>query len=244
MKNQDFNWERFRKGNSIRTEYIRNALVSLRGWKCEKCQLDKWQDKEIPLQIHHIDGDHLNNEISNLQLLCPNCHAQTNNFAGRNKKGIHISDEQLCNTLKESYSIREAWIKLGIKNLNGWHYDRSNELITRYNISLLQKPANKQKKEKEIKIEKPKRYCIICGKELTSKQKKYCSQECSHITQHRADKPNRKELKQLIRTQPFTQIGKLYKVSDNAIRKWCDCYSLPRTKSEINKYSDEEWKDL
>lgn len=49
-------------------------------------------------------------------------------------------------------------------------------------------------------------------------------------------------LKQLIRTQPFTTIGKQYNVSDNAIRKWCDKYNLPRTKQEINSYTDEEWK--
>lgn len=243
MKNQNFNWDRFRKNNAIRTEYVRNALSSLRGWKCENCQLTEWQNKKIPLQVHHIDGDHLNNELTNLQLLCPNCHALTDNYAGRNKKGIHITEDQLNNSLKNSYSIREAWIKLGVKNVNGWHYDRANELINKYKIALLKKPI-KEIKEKKIIVEKPKRYCVVCGKELTSKQKKYCSQECSHITQHRAEKPSRKELKELIRTQSFVQIGKKYNVTDNAIRKWCDSYSLPRTKNEIKAYSEEEWQDL
>lgn len=36
---------------------------------------------KIPL--HHIDGEHTNNELSNLQILCPNCHAQTDNYAGK-----------------------------------------------------------------------------------------------------------------------------------------------------------------
>lgn len=39
----------------------------------------------------------------------------------------------------------------------------------------------------------------------------------------------------------FTAIGKMFNVSDNAIRKWCDAEHLPRTKKEINSYSDEEW---
>lgn len=52
---------------------------------------------------------------------------------------------------------------------------------------------------------------------------------------------NREILKELIRTLPFVQIGKKYKVSDNAIRKWCVKMNLPKTKSEINSYSDEEW---
>jgi len=43
---------------------------------------------------------------------------------------------------------------------------------------------------------------------------------------------------------PFTQIGKEFNVTDNAIRKWCDKYKLPRTKKEINKYTDEEWERI
>lgn len=45
----------------------------------------------------------------------------------------------------------------------------------------------------------------------------------------------------LIKTQSFTSIGKQFNVSDNAVRKWCDKYNLPRTKAEIKNYSDEEW---
>lgn len=60
--------------------------------------------------------------------------------------------------------------------------------------------------------------------------------------QRTVERPSREELKQLIRTKPFTQIGKMYGVSDNAIRKWCDFEKLPRKKNEINKYTDEEWE--
>ena len=37
------------------------------------------------LELHHIDGNHSNNELSNLTLLCPNCHALTDNYRGKNK---------------------------------------------------------------------------------------------------------------------------------------------------------------
>lgn len=59
--------------------------------------------------------------------------------------------------------------------------------------------------------------------------------------QRKVERPNRQRLKELIRTMPFTQIGKMYNVTDSAIRKWCDFENLPRKKSEINSYSDEEW---
>ena len=52
---------------------------------------------------------------------------------------------------------------------------------------------------------------------------------------------SREELKNLIRTKTFIYIGEQYGVSDNAVRKWCDKYNLPRTKKEINTYSDKEW---
>ncbi len=54
----------------------------------------------------------------------------------------------------------------------------------------------------------------------------------------------RSDLKDLIRTTPFVQIGKQVGVTDNAVRKWCDKYKLPRRVSEIKKYTDEEWEKI
>lgn len=82
-------------------------------------------------------------------------------------------------------------------------------------------------------------YCIKCGKEI-SKGSTYCP-ECAHEQQRRAERPSRDELKYLIRNFPFTQLGKTYGVSDNAIKKWCVSMNLPKTKKEINAYSNEEW---
>jgi hypothetical protein len=53
--------------------------------KCSKCKQTKWLNDSIPLELHHIDGDHYNNELTNLTLLCPNCHALTDNYRGKNK---------------------------------------------------------------------------------------------------------------------------------------------------------------
>ena len=58
------------------------------------------------------------------------------------------------------------------------------------------------------------------------------------------ERPSREELKILIREKPFTQIGEMYGVSDNAIRKWCDAEGLPRKKTDINKMTDEEWEKI
>ena len=53
---------------------------------CEQCNLKEWLGKPISLELHHKDGDRDNNNLSNLSILCPNCHAQTNNYRGKNKK--------------------------------------------------------------------------------------------------------------------------------------------------------------
>ncbi len=54
--------------------------------KCESCKLDMWMGKKISLELHHLDGDRFNNDLDNLQVLCPNCHAQTENYGSNNKK--------------------------------------------------------------------------------------------------------------------------------------------------------------
>lgn len=53
--------------------------------KCYECTNTTWMDNPIPLELHHIDGNNENNNLDNLTLLCPNCHALTDNYRGKNK---------------------------------------------------------------------------------------------------------------------------------------------------------------
>ena len=127
-------------GKAIKSEEMRNHLVHLRGHQCETCGNTEWQGKLIPLEVHHIDGDRLNNVLENLQLLCPNCHAQTENYRNRNistekeKRNI-ISDEDFMQALQTSKNIRQALLKLGLA-AKGGNYTRANEIIAKYNIRL------------------------------------------------------------------------------------------------------------
>ncbi|HEX8639011.1 MAG TPA: HNH endonuclease signature motif containing protein, partial [Pyrinomonadaceae bacterium] len=50
---------------------------------CEKCKNDEWMGQTIPLELHHVNGNRFDNRLANLQLLCPNCHALTDNYSGR-----------------------------------------------------------------------------------------------------------------------------------------------------------------
>jgi predicted ATP-dependent serine protease len=88
--------------------------------------------------------------------------------------------------------------------------------------------------------EKTKYYCVDCGKEI-SKYAIRCV-DCENKNRITEKPVTREELKKLIRNFPFTTIATKFGVTDNAIRKWCDSYNLPRTKTVIKKYSDEEWE--
>lgn len=156
-------------------------MLSKTNYKCELCgwgEINPYTNT-FPLEIHHKDGDYRNNEESNLQVLCPNCHSLTSTAKG----------------------------------------------------------ANKNVREDRAKYVSRKNYCIECGAEISS-----TSTKCRSCASKKELPVTREELKNLIRTKPFTKIGEQYNVTDNAVRKWCDKYNLPRTVSNIKKYSDKEWE--
>lgn len=61
---------------------------------CESCKMKEWLGRPIPLELHHKDGNRNNNDRSNLQILCSNCHAQTESYC-RRKKYIKQKEEAL-----------------------------------------------------------------------------------------------------------------------------------------------------
>lgn len=165
------------------SQTIRNYLIKEADNKCQLCGWNKINPKTglVPLEIHHIDGNYLNNNISNLQVLCPNCHSLTPNF----------------------------------KSLNNSNRERT---------------------------ETRKNFCIDCGKVISYNALR-CPQ-CSGKMKITEKPISREELKKLIRSEPFTKIGEMFNITDNAIRKWCIYYNLPSKKKEIKSYSDEEWLNI
>ena len=52
---------------------------------CSKCGIKDWLGQSLALHLDHINGVHTDNRLENLRILCPNCHSQTNTYAGKNK---------------------------------------------------------------------------------------------------------------------------------------------------------------
>ena len=66
---------------------LKERLITdgLKDHRCEMCGITEWNGKPTPIELDHIDGNHNNNNLDNLRILCPNCHAQTDNYRGKNK---------------------------------------------------------------------------------------------------------------------------------------------------------------
>lgn len=190
-----------------------NKLSKIRGYRCENCHQDTWLDGKIPLCVHHIDGNHRNNDESNLQLLCPNCHSLTDNYCGRNKSNKKkYTDDLYLNALMDSSSIREALFKMGIYYSSKNHYEKCYDLIDQYDIKHL-KPKTRNKN-----------YCIDCGVEINESAKRCVA--CNSIYSRKVKRPTKEELEELLVNNNFCQLGRMFGVSDNAIRKWCKAYGI------------------
>lgn len=100
---------------NITSHDLRKRLISegIKEAKCEACALSTWCGKPIPLELDHIDGNSKDNALKNLRILCPNCHAQTPTYRGKNRHNPKRFGASITVT-----SLRPTMLKNPKKSLN------------------------------------------------------------------------------------------------------------------------------
>lgn len=120
-------------------------------------------------------------------------------------------------------------------------YQVSIGFISDYNNGNIRQDKNTIYPIREKKVFLSNR-CVDCGA-IVYRLSMRCA-KCYGESRRMVERPSREELKKLIRQQTFVQIGQIYGVADNTIRKWCDSYSLPKTKHIIKSIPDMEWDEI
>lgn len=178
-------------------------------YHCEICGIKEWLGKPIALEIHHKNGVNTDHRLTNLQLICPNCHSQTDSYRGKAKLSAlsEMKDVEYRKFKETLTDNADGNLEPSLSNKEGAE--------TRHGKS----------KSKKIVVSK---HCLYCGKELkgSERRNKYCSVEC-----YREDtKGKRPSVLELIESfkqyKSYIQVGKHYGVSDNAVRKWVKLYQI------------------
>lgn len=107
--------------------------------QCAICGLiPEWNGMHLVLQLDHIDGNHNNNYLENLRLICPNCHSQTPTFTGRNvnpgQKRLN-ANKCSCGASISSYSVTCRKCMVRRTKINWPPYEEVLRLVTDSSLS-------------------------------------------------------------------------------------------------------------
>jgi hypothetical protein len=97
------------KDSFYNSHKLRRRLITegLKEHKCEGCGHTEWRGEPIPLELEHRNGDNTDNQIENLLVLCPNCHAMTEHYRGRSKVKSKKNEIRRRKCLEEHERMRE-----------------------------------------------------------------------------------------------------------------------------------------
>lgn len=119
-------------------------------------------------------------------------------------------------------------------------YDLSRRTIQRINQGEVHHMSDKKYPLRDTTTQNIRnKNCVDCGREITPGAMRCV--DCANKAQRSVERPSREMLKKLVRTKSFVEIGKMYGVADNSIKKWCIAEGIPSKKKDIKTYSDEEW---
>lgn len=130
LKNLD---DVFVKGSNYRSSHLKNWILSecLIDYVCSECgNTGEHNNKQLTLELDHINGDNTDNRLNNLRFLCPNCHSQTPTFRGRGKTQNRRTDVEIIDALRNNDNIYQALKSLDMSPSGGNHL-RAKKLLSK-----------------------------------------------------------------------------------------------------------------
>ncbi len=128
---------------------LRSRLIKegLKEEKCEKCKITEWQGMPLNFELHHINGIHTDNRLENLQILCPNCHSQTENYGCKNHQmSVNPSSQEIPESVKKEImdKVSEVGVIEARKQLS-YRNSLINKVVKEnHNIIVLISPNGKE----------------------------------------------------------------------------------------------------
>ena len=155
--------------------------------------------------MEHIDGDHYNNAIENLTILCPNCHSQTPTWCGK------TTNQEILKCIDCSTKIKKGSIRCKSCALKKRHADKKEKKL--------------EPEEPEEPEEPNQKTCPDCSKPISKKATRCISCAAKQQTRKVPNRPSLEQLENdLEELGTYTAVGRKYEVSDNCIRKWVKAY--------------------
>lgn len=198
--------------SNLRKILLREGIKEKR---CELCNNTEWLGREIPLELHHKDGNRYNNSLDNLMILCPTCHAWITN-------GSNLKADTFTRTLVDSGAVAVP------KSPDG-------KVVVRCRRNRIDSEQRTRAPRKPIE----QRTCSYCGKVYTPSKNRgdYCSRACAQQASQKFDVTAEELLGMFRETPNYTKIGKQLGVTANAVKKRCKRLGIY---DEVSKLIQEE----
>ena len=224
-------------GNKTQTNKLKQRLIkeNIFEYKCYNCNLTKWLDGPIPLELHHISGDRADNRLENLTLLCPNCHSLTPTNRGKN---VRCKREKLAKEL--GIPIEDV----------GAHTSKTDIPITDEKLSDLISvyPSQKIGKMFDLSGEVVRQICRRRNIEVPQKQYLTSKRNKKHID------VSDEELQELVKANSLKKVALILNETEGIVRanckrrniQICDKHFLqmrffPTKEELLNKMEELKW---
>lgn len=219
-------------GVAIKSSIINNRSYIGYRWDC-----DEYERKNTKFKIINENTRNVNSSAKitylfdeNLKLIKEFNTIKDCALFLKEKLGMKLNIKTLSNNVTKAIINKQMIDKYIVSN--NLSLNKDDYIVT--NLKSIKIKGQKSTKEKIT--------CINCKTEMRTKSKSGLCSKCINRDKV-TNKPSREKLKELIRTKSFSEIGKLYNVNDNSVKKWCIKHNLPYRKYDINKISDEDWEN-